>query len=138
MITQENKQQLEGLLKSPLTKEQILARLNGQYDLEKEREKALELVQRMVFAFWEGVHAWVYDDILWNMNAMIDRTQEIMIKQATEKAEAEKKIAEEKIAREKEQENQSSTPSNEDMLDDEILPEEDEILEDDTVDAQVE
>lgn len=133
MITQENKQQLEGLLKSPLTKEQILARLNGQYDLEKEREKALELVQRMVFSFWEGVHAWVYDDILWNMNAMIDRTQEIMIKQATEKAEAE-----EKIAKETEQENQSSTPSNEDMLDDEILPEEDEILEDDTVDAQVE
>lgn len=64
MITTENREQLSELLNSPLSKEQILERINGQYNLEGERIKALELVQRMTFEFGEGINDGVYDDIL--------------------------------------------------------------------------
>ena len=125
MITTENKQQLEELLNSPLSKEDILKRINGQYDLEWARAQAFELVQRMTFAFWEGINAGAYDDILWDMNAMIDRTQEIMIKAEMEKqklALEEKRKKDEAIALEEtkgqKQETIDTTSENTEVVDD--------------------
>lgn len=58
---------------------EIITVAQAELDLQNARAEAGRKVFAMNEFFQEKNREWVYDDILWDVNAMIDRTQELMI-----------------------------------------------------------
>lgn len=88
MISKDQKDQINALLDTDLSKDQIREKVNSEYQLQEDRTQARYWVERLAQCFMKNLSKWVYDEILWDVNAMIDRTQELMKKEYLENQKA--------------------------------------------------
>ena len=77
-ITKENLALLEQYLASELSKEEILEQARELVELQDTRQQAVQSLANAHHTMQQAIYNGDYDDILWDLNAIIDRTQTLM------------------------------------------------------------
>lgn len=84
MITNESLEMLKTLRDNWETIDEAIEKWEAMLDIQRKREETGRQVFAMNEFFQEKNREWAFDDIHWDINAIVDRTQELMKKEIVE------------------------------------------------------